>query len=117
VSTQICLRFVIDGIRDTMDHYRDGALPLHRLSWELHSRIDTLVPHAPAVWIDQLRDLHRRIAEVQARGEAAALGRPGASLGGAGASLGEAAALGELDRGELEESLRRLRAALENQWS
>jgi hypothetical protein len=97
VSTQICLRFVIDGIRDTMDHYRDGALPLHRLSWELHSRIDTLVPHAPAVWIDQLRDLHRRIADVQARGEAAALG--------------------ELDRGELEESLRRLRAALENQWS
>jgi hypothetical protein len=111
VSTQICLRFVIDGIRDTMDHYRDGALPLHRLSWELHSRIDTLVPHAPAVWIDQLRDLHRRIAEVQARGEAGGAG----ALAGAAASLGEAAALGELDRGELEESLRRLRAALENQ--
>jgi len=109
VSTQICLRFVIDGIRDTMDHYRDGALPLHRLSWELHSRINTLVPHAPAVWIDQLRDLHRRIAEVHARGEAAA------SLGEAGASLGGAGALGELERRQLEDSLRRLRAALDHQ--
>jgi len=97
VTTQICLRFVIDGIRDTMDHYRDGALPLHRLSWELHSRINTLVPHAPAVWIEQLRDLHRRIAEVHARGEAAALG--------------------ELERRQLEDSLRRLRAALEHQRS
>jgi len=37
VSTQICLRFVIDGIRDTMDHYRDGALPLHRLRAALES--------------------------------------------------------------------------------
>ncbi|HTF49768.1 MAG TPA: hypothetical protein VK735_20190 [Pseudonocardia sp.] len=96
MSTQICLRFVIDGIRDTMDHYRDGALPLHRLSWELHSRINTLVPHAPAVWIDQLRDLHRRIAEVHARGETGALG--------------------ELERRQLEDSLRRLRAALESAY-
>jgi len=98
VSTQICLRFVIDGIRDTMDHYRDGALPLHRLSWELHSRINTLVPHAPAVWIDQLRDLHRRIAEA-------------ASLGEAGAPLAER------ERRGLEDSLRRLRTALESQRS
>lgn len=65
----ICARFITDGIRDTMAHYRRDELPLHRLSWELRSRIDTLVPHAPAVWIDQLRDLQRRVAEVHARGE------------------------------------------------
>jgi hypothetical protein len=94
MSTQICRRFVIDGIRDTMDHYRAGALPLHRLSWELHSRIDTLVPHAPAVWIDQLRDLHRRIAEVYERGERSPFG--------------------ELDRRQVDDSLRLLRVALEH---
>jgi hypothetical protein len=65
----ICARFITDGIRDTVAHYRRDDLPLHRLTWELRSRIDTLVPHAPAVWIDQLRDLQRRIAEVHARGE------------------------------------------------
>jgi hypothetical protein len=65
----ICTRFITDGIRDTLDHYRRDDLPLHRLSWELHSRINTLVPHAPAVWIHQLRDLQRRVADVHARGE------------------------------------------------
>lgn len=60
----VCMRFISDGIRDTLAHYRRDDLPLHRLSWELHTRIDTLVPHAPAVWIDQLRDLQRRVAEV-----------------------------------------------------
>ncbi|WP_028937804.1 hypothetical protein [Pseudonocardia spinosispora] len=60
----ICVRFISDGIRDTLAHYRRDDLPLHRLSWELHTRIDTLVPHAPSVWIDQLRDLQRRVAEV-----------------------------------------------------
>jgi hypothetical protein len=69
----ICLRFITDGIRDTVAYYRRDDLPLHRLSWELHHRIDTLVPHAPAVWIDQLRDLQRRVAEVHARGERTAL--------------------------------------------
>jgi len=69
----ICTRFIFDGIRDTMAHYRRDDLPLHRLSWELHSRIDTLVPHAPAVWVDQLRDLQRRVAEVHARGEQSGL--------------------------------------------
>jgi hypothetical protein len=67
------LRFISDGIRDTMDHYRRDQLPLYRLAWELHRRIDTLVPHAPSVWIDQLRDLQRRVAEVQAGNHRAGL--------------------------------------------
>jgi hypothetical protein len=69
----ICARFITDGIHDTMAHYRRDDLPLHRLSWELRSRIDTLVPHAPAVWIDQLRDLQRRVADIHARGVHTAL--------------------------------------------
>jgi len=70
----ICARFITDGIRDTMAHYRRDDLPLHRLTWELRSRIDTLVPHAPAIWVDQLRDLQRRVAAVHARGEHTDLG-------------------------------------------
>lgn len=70
----ICARFITDGIRDTMAHYRRDELPLHRLSWELRSRIDTLAPHAPTVWVEQLRELQRRVAEVHARGEHADLG-------------------------------------------
>ncbi len=58
----MCARFITDGIRDALTHYHRDDLPLHRLSWELHTRIDTLVPHAPSVWVDQLRDLQRRIA-------------------------------------------------------
>lgn len=88
----ICLRFITDGIRDTMDHYRRDDLPLHRLTWELCQRIDTLVPHAPAVWIDQLRDLQRRVAELHARGEHAELT--------------------DLERGALHDSMRQLRAVL-----
>jgi hypothetical protein len=65
----ICARFITDGIHDTMAHYRRNDLPLHRLTWELHSRIDTLIPHAPTVWIEQLRDLQRRVAEVHTHGE------------------------------------------------
>jgi hypothetical protein len=89
----IYARFITDGIRDTMAHYRRDELPLHRLSWELRSRIDTLVPHAPAVWIDQLRDLQRRVAEVHARGEHAGLGAD--------------------EQAAIDDSLRQLAAALE----
>ncbi|WP_028935360.1 hypothetical protein [Pseudonocardia spinosispora] len=59
-----CARFVTDGIRETLAHYRRDDLPLHRLSWEPHTRIDTLVPHAPSRWVEQLRDLQRRVAQV-----------------------------------------------------
>lgn len=57
----ICLRFISDGICDTVDHYRRDNLPLHRLSWELRHRIDALAPHVPPMWIDQLRDLQRQV--------------------------------------------------------
>lgn len=35
-------RFVIDGLRQTLDSYTRHTLPLHRFAWELHTRIDTL---------------------------------------------------------------------------
>lgn len=60
----VYLRFITDGIRDTLEYYRRDDLPLHRLTWELRNRLDALVPHAPTVWLDQLRDLERRIAQL-----------------------------------------------------
>jgi hypothetical protein len=88
----ICARFITDGIHDTVAHYRRDDLPLHRLTWELHTRIDTLVPHAPAVWIDQLRDLQRRVADIHARGQHTGLAAD--------------------DHATIDDSLRRLTAAL-----
>jgi hypothetical protein len=35
-------RFVTAGLRDTVDSYTAGTLPLHRFSWELESRLATL---------------------------------------------------------------------------
>lgn len=35
-------RFVTDGLRETINSYTAGALPLHRFAWELHSRLGTL---------------------------------------------------------------------------
>lgn len=92
----ICMRFISDGIRDAVAHYRRDDLPLHRLSWELHTRIDTLVPHAPAVWIDQLRDLQLRVAEVATTGSGSA-----------------ATELTELEHRTLDESLSKLQDVLE----
>ncbi|MBV9315095.1 MAG: hypothetical protein JO100_15505 [Pseudonocardia sp.] len=36
------IRFVADGLIATIDSYREGQLPLHRLDWELRSRLDSL---------------------------------------------------------------------------
>lgn len=36
------IRFVTDGLRDTIDSFAAGALPLHRFAWELRSRLDSL---------------------------------------------------------------------------
>lgn len=93
----ICLRFITDGIRDTVDHYRRDDLPLHRLSWELRHRIDALESHAPSVWVDQLRALARRVEEVH---------------GG-----GESAGLSDLEHAVVDESLRQLRVVLERATS
>ena len=35
-------RFVTDGLRDTIDCYAAGTLPLHRFAWELDTRLATL---------------------------------------------------------------------------
>jgi hypothetical protein len=35
-------RFVIAGLRDTLDCYTAGNLPLHRFAWELDSRLTAL---------------------------------------------------------------------------
>ncbi|WP_028927960.1 hypothetical protein [Pseudonocardia acaciae] len=36
------IRFVTDGLRDTIDSFATGALPLHRFAWEVQSRLDSL---------------------------------------------------------------------------
>jgi hypothetical protein len=36
------IRFVTDGLRDTIDSFATGALPLHRFAWEMQSRLDSL---------------------------------------------------------------------------
>lgn len=36
------IRFVVDGLRDTIASFAAGTLPLHRLAWELQSRLDSL---------------------------------------------------------------------------
>jgi hypothetical protein len=36
-------RFVTDGLRDTIDSYTAGTLPLHRFVWELETRLNTLI--------------------------------------------------------------------------
>lgn len=92
----ICLRFITDGIRDTVAHYQRDDLPLYRLCWELHNRIDTLVPHAPAVWVDQLRDLQRRVAEFENS-----------------RATGVHSRLSEAEERRLDDSLRQLHAVLE----
>jgi hypothetical protein len=56
------IRFVTDGLIATIDSYRATQLPLHRLAWELDSRIDTLAELHPATRIlTRLRWLHRDI--------------------------------------------------------
>jgi hypothetical protein len=62
-------RFVTDGLRDTIDAYTAGTLPLHRFAWELDSRLHTLteltgLPH----WrtLNALRDAQRIVAAVDA---------------------------------------------------
>jgi hypothetical protein len=60
-------RFVTDGLHDTIASYTAGALPLHRFTWELDSRLATLaeltgLPH----WrtLNVLRAAQRTIADL-----------------------------------------------------
>ena len=60
-------RFVTDGLRETIDSYTAGALPLHRFAWELDARLSTLseLTGLPQ-WrtLAALRAAQRAIAEV-----------------------------------------------------
>jgi hypothetical protein len=62
VASGALIRFVTDGLIATIDSYAAGRLPLHRFSWELAARIDTLEGLHPATRaITRLRWLHRTI--------------------------------------------------------
>jgi hypothetical protein len=61
------VRFVTDGLLATIESYRAGQLPLHRFTWELHSRIDTLSElSADRLTLTRLRWLHRTIDNLHA---------------------------------------------------
>lgn len=62
-------RFVTDGLRETIDSYAAGTLPLHRFAWELDSRLNDLAevtgrPHGRL--LTGPRDAARRIAAIDA---------------------------------------------------
>lgn len=62
-------RFVTDGLRETIDSYAAGTLPLHRFAWELDSRLNDLAevtgrPHGRL--LAGPRDAARRIAAIDA---------------------------------------------------
>jgi hypothetical protein len=68
------IRFVTDGLIATIDSYRGDQLPLHRFTWELSSRIDTLAELHPATrTLTRLRWLHHDIDNLHT--ELAATGR------------------------------------------
>jgi hypothetical protein len=62
-------RFVIAGLRDTLDCYTAGTLPLHRFAWELNSRLTALAELTGLPdWrvLAALRTAQRTIAAVNA---------------------------------------------------
>lgn len=62
------LRFVTDGLMATIDSYLAGALPLHRFTWELSARVDTLSSlDAPTRTLTRLRWLLRTVELVHTR--------------------------------------------------
>jgi hypothetical protein len=66
--SDILIRFVTDGLIETIDSYQSGQLPLHRLNWELASRIDSLTDLAPTSKVATLlRWLHRDIDQLHTR--------------------------------------------------
>lgn len=72
--TDPLVRFVTDGLLATIDSHRRGVLPLHRLDWELRTRIDTLAGLAPPTrTLTRLRWLQRTVERVS--GAVSAAGR------------------------------------------
>ncbi|WP_028926104.1 hypothetical protein [Pseudonocardia acaciae] len=55
------VRFVADGLRDTIASFGTGELPLHRLSWELHTRIESLSEFAGRRSLAELRSWQRYV--------------------------------------------------------
>jgi hypothetical protein len=71
-------RFVTDGLRDTIDSYTAGTLPLHRFVWELETRLNTLteltgLPHYRT--LNTLRSAQQMLAALDT--EVRATGREG----------------------------------------
>jgi hypothetical protein len=58
------VRFVADGLRDTIDSFGTGELPLHRLSWELHTRIESLSEFAGRRSLAEPRSWQRYVEAV-----------------------------------------------------
>ena len=58
------IRFVTDGLRDTIDSFAAGALPLHRFAWELRSRLDSLSGLVDGRALAPLRSTHCIVATV-----------------------------------------------------
>jgi hypothetical protein len=67
-SVSLLRRFVIAGLRDTLDCYIAGTLPLHRFAWELDSRLTALaeLTDLPDWRALALRTAQRAIAAVDA---------------------------------------------------
>lgn len=55
------VRFVADGLRETIDSFITDELPLYRLSWELHTRIESLAEVADGRSLARLRSWQRYV--------------------------------------------------------
>lgn len=60
------IRFVADGLCDTIDSFAAGALPLHRLAWELRSRLDSLAELVDRPALAPLRSRQCIVATIDA---------------------------------------------------
>ena len=65
-TSSALIRFVTDGLLATIDSYRSGTLPLHRFTWELRTRIDSLAGlDPPSRTVTRLRWLQRTVELLQ----------------------------------------------------
>lgn len=55
------VRFVADGLRETIKSFITDELPLYRLSWELHTRIESLAEVADGRSLARLRSWQRYV--------------------------------------------------------
>lgn len=57
---------LVYGMREAITAFRDGALPLDRLAWELRSRIAALGSMADDTWADELKETWNDLEVVNA---------------------------------------------------